>query len=366
MGKIGIVTLFGYQNYGNRLQMYATQKIYEKLGYKPEIIRHDLQRSFKSSFKKNVYNFYGFLFNYSEKKIKKTKEKRFKEHAKNNIIESEIKIKANKIPSNFHENYSYFSVGSDQIWSPVNYRISDYIFLKFAPKYKRIALAPSISRPDISENIIEKFKQGFNGFPVLSVRENEGKELIKKITKKDAEVLVDPTMILTKNEWIEFSENHMLKNSKKNILTYFLGDVPDKAKEILDKYSKNDKYEIIELNSLRMKKYYDANPSEWVDFVKDTNLFLTDSFHGVAFALVLETSFAVYERIGGKAMNSRITTILKRFNLEKRFELDKNSVDLFKIDFSNVESILAEERTKVINHLSKTFNIINEIKNESA
>ena len=366
MKKIGIVTLFSYHNYGNRLQMFASQKIYENLGFRSEIIRHEYLLPLKNKIKKALINLSETFFKNSEKKLKDSKIKRFEEHSKKYFHESKDKIYSNKLPESYHENYDYFSVGSDQIWSPGpwNYKRRDFVFLKFAPKEKRIALSPSFGKSEIPSNFIKGFSEGLLGIENLSVREEAGAKIIEKIADRKSQILVDPTMILKKEEWMEFSEKHEEKPNKKYILTYFLGAIPEKARKILDKYAKEDQYEIVQLCSFEMKKYYDANPSEWVDFVKDADLFLTDSFHGVVFAHILETPFVVYDRIGGKSMNSRITTILKKFNMEHRHELDKNTDNLFDLDFSNVESIIKHERKKTMNYLRNALDINNEVKNE--
>lgn len=354
MKKIGIITLFGYDNYGNRLQMYSSQEIYKKIGFETKIIKYSYSRNLKGKVRGMIRKIINNLFYCSKEKLKNDKIRRFKENSKKNIKESKKKIFSNKLPKYFHNDYDYFSVGSDQIWSSRSNvsKCKNFIFLKFAPKEKRIALSPSFGKSSIPAESEEEIKEGLLGFEHLSVREDAGAKIIKDLTGRDAEVLVDPTMILSKNEWIEFSEQHKLKPSKKYILTYFLGPLPDKVKDII---KANKEYEVIQLCSFDMPEYYDTNPSEWVDFVKDAALFLTDSFHGVVFAHILKTPFIVYDRIGGKSMGSRITTILKKFNMEDRHELTKDSTNLFNVDFSNVDSIIEKEKQKTMNYLKKVL-----------
>lgn len=360
MKKIGIVTLFGYENYGNRLQMYATQKNYEKIGFDAEIIKYKLNFTLLRRIKVIIkYFLKHFLKKYKnaslkDSKLKQNKIKNFEKHANKYIFESKEVINPERIDTKLKDKYDFFSVGSDQIWAPFYSYMLDFSFLKFARKEQRISLSPSFGKSEITTKYIEDYKKGLLGFNHLSVREEAGEKIIKDLTGRDAEVLVDPTMVLDKEEWINFSEVHKLKPSKKYILTYFLGPLPKKVKEIIEA---NKEYEIVELGSFEMPEFYDANPSEWVDFVKDADLFLTDSFHGVVFAHILKTPFAVYDRIGGKSMGSRISNILKKFNMEDRHELTIDSKSLFNVDFSDVDSIIEKEKEKTMNYLKKVLSI---------
>lgn len=352
MKKIGIITLFGYTNYGNRLQMYASQKIYEKLGFEAEILKHDLNITLLRKCKRTVKFFLNFFL--KKNKLEQEKMKRFRQHTEKYIIESKEIINSEKVDIKLKNRYDFFSVGSDQIWSPDNYYRLDFIFLKFADMEQRISLSPSIGKVKVPDELKNEYRLGLNGFNQITVREEEGAKIIKEISNKDALVLLDPTMVISREEWEGFSERHEKKPLKKYILTYFLGPLPIKVREIIEDIKD---YEIIQLASLEMPEYYATNPSEWVDFINSADLFLTDSFHGVVFSHVLKTPFVVYERIGGKSMGSRITTILKKFNMEHRYELSKNSLDLFDVDFSNVDFIIEEEKEKVVKFLKKVLNI---------
>lgn len=350
--KIGIITLFGYSNYGNRLQMYASQKIYESLKFEAEIIRYTKKKSFfHNLLKKTNLKFKGLKL---ADKLKKEREDSFKDHALKKMKESNELFYYNKLDNLFFKNYNYYSIGSDQIWNPDNYKRIDFNFLKDISCEKKVAFAPSFSVDKIPAEFIDTYKRYLNDFKYLSVRESKGKKIIKDLTGKDIPVLLDPTMTLEKKEWLEFIEDSKLKPNSKYILTYFLGDISPKAEDILLEY-KNKNYSVIKLNSLDMPEYYSINPSEWVSFLKDASLFLTDSFHGVAFSHIFKVPFVVYNRIGGEKMNSRITNILKVFNTEDRFELNFGENDLFETDFSKVDDVLKQERSKTYTFLKKAL-----------
>jgi hypothetical protein len=356
MKKIGIITLFGYNNYGNRLQMFAVQQVYKSLGFDSEIIKYEL-KSPKDPFIIRIKVFVHYLlFLRTNLKIDYLKYHRissFKKHAKLHYKESS-EINPLNIDKNFYQNYSFFSVGSDQIWGWFIHRIADFVFLKFAPKEKRIAFSPSFGSSTIDEKYRNKFSEGLNGFTFLSVREESGAEIIKNFAGQEAMVICDPTMCISKTEWLAFSTIHKRKPKGKYILTYFLGEPSENVKTILNQFYKD--FEIVELNSLKTPRYYAIDPSEFVDFIDDAHLFLTDSFHGIVFSIILKTPFAVYSRIGGEDMQTRITNILDKFSLQNRFEITLNDDSIFKMDFSKTEEIIETEKSKVFEFLKKSLN----------
>ena len=134
MKRIGIITLFGYNNYGNRLQMYAIQKVYNKIGFDTEIIRHKQETANEPLIIKLKILVMYVLFLRSNIKITFLKRLRilnFKKHAKKHFKESDSYVNPLLIDTEFHKNYSFLSVGSDQIWGWFNYTIADFVFLKF-------------------------------------------------------------------------------------------------------------------------------------------------------------------------------------------------------------------------------------------
>ena len=358
MRKIGIISLFGYNNYGNRLQLYAVQKMYESLGFDPEIIKYKQKipadpllirmkvlvsycLSFPANLKKNV--------------LQKQRIQAFKNHSKIHYRETKKYLDPLKIPTGFHENYSFFSVGSDQIWGWFTHPISDFVFLKFAPVEKRITFSPSFGSSTIDQKYRGIFTHGLQEIKNISVREESGAQIIKDFTNKDATVLCDPTMCLSKKEWLTFATPHKLKPKGKFILTYFLGELPLKVVAVLNIITKD--YEIVNLNSLKSPEFYAISPSEWVDYINSASLFLTDSFHGVVFSIVLQTPFVVYSRVGGENMQTRITNILEKFNMEDRFEMEFNNPSFFSGNFSLGSLIINNEKEKAISFLNRSLNI---------
>lgn len=348
--------MFGYENYGNRLQMYATQQVYKALGYDSEIIKYKLAAP-KDPFIIRLKVWLHFIFylrtNLSVSYQKALRIYKFKKHAKIHYNETRDYINPLALENSYHEKYSFLSVGSDQIWGWFIHPIADFAFLKFAPKAKRIAFSPSFGNSTLNQKYREVFTDGLEGFIDLSVREKSGAKLIHDLTKKKATILCDPTMCISTEEWLKFAAPHKKKPKGKYILTYFLGEQTQKVLDLLSTLSAD--FEIVNLNSFHASKYYAVNPSEWVDYINDAELFLTDSFHGVVFSLILQTPFAVYKREGGESMHTRITHILARFNMEDRYEIADVSADLFTMNFSEAAKVIEAEKSKVFTFLNKSL-----------
>ena len=165
------------------------------------------------------------------------------------------------------------------------------------------------------------------------------------------EVVVDPTLLLTAEEWDEVIEEPKNLAKKKYILTYFLGKYSKQRRKYIKDFAKKNDFEIVDLGQPRAKKYYCAGPGEFLFFIKNCEMFITDSFHGAVFSIIYKRPFYVMNREDeNKSMNSRIETLLGKFNLKDRMiENYSKELDLH-CDLKDVDSILKMEREK-----SKTF-----------
>jgi len=124
--RVGILTLNGYNNYGNRLQNYATQEVLKKLGFQVETILVDRtdpnSRKLSNRLRKisSINELCKKISNkieyYLNKDIIKERQKTFLNFSKQNINETDYTISNNYIPNDLSNKYDYFIVGSDQVW----------------------------------------------------------------------------------------------------------------------------------------------------------------------------------------------------------------------------------------------------------
>jgi hypothetical protein len=378
MKKIGILTITDYVNYGNRLQNYASQELLKSLGFEVESIvnvttpdtetgwaftitriKNALKLSPVTLFKKALEKLDERKNHDKYQAGQRAKEKSFREFSEKYMLETDFTVSQKNIPNDLGERYDYVVVGSDQIWNPKIRYGSSIDFLTFAPKNKRIALAPSFGVSSIPEKYISRYTQWLSEMGFLSVREQAGADIIKKLTGLDAPVHVDPTLMLTKEQWLLVAQNSKRKPSEKYLLTYFIGAVSKKRQRFLKELAAKNNIKLVQMASLDDIERYDASPGEFLDYIASSSLVCTDSFHAVIFSIQMERPFVVFDREGKSSiMTSRIDTLLSKFKFESRkLQNIIQSDDYFKIDFTHIPEILAYERKKVLDYLNKALEI---------
>lgn len=377
MKKAAIITITDYVNYGNRLQNYAAQEILKTYGLEVDSIanfpvrieeggllftlnriKNALMLSPATMLQKLDEKIYERKNKDKYQKAQKAKEKSFREYAAKHTTETSFTVRNNQLPDNLGELYDYFVIGSDQIWNPNIRWGNSFDFAQFAPREKRIALAPSFGVSHIDEQYKERYSKWLSSIDYLSVRENAGAKLIKELSGKEVPVLIDPTLMLTRDQWLAVAEPHAAKPKKAYLLTYFIGTVSRKRRKILNEMAAKYNLEIVQMASLEDVERYSANPGEFVDYVNSASIVCTDSFHAIIFSMLMRKPFVVFDREGkSKPMNSRIETLLGKFKFEDRM-YSKLSVagDFLTIDYSEFEILLATEQQKVNDFLNPIFN----------
>ena len=340
----GIISIYGLNNYGNRLQNYALIHTLQDMGCrcknfldlkKTWYIKYCAARILKNQlcmFRRTL------LFRKIDKKLVK------------NVYAKKRKIKR-------QEHFDYLICGSDQIWT-LNLA-SSYYFAEFAPKEKRIAYAASFGVSSIPDFQKERYRKWLNGFKSISVRESSGAEIINNLIGIDVEVLIDPTMLLSRQEWRELSEKPRFNTDKKYILTYFLGNVDAERSRYINNICKICGLELIDLNAKQPSKfYYKTGPAEFLWLVEHSAVVFTDSFHGSVFSILFEVPFLVFNRDEQiSEMSSRIDTLLHTMKLEDRRFNNQTVQDVFKKEYAHVGAILKNEKKRSIAFLEKALNI---------
>lgn len=358
MKKVGIVTIVDGYNYGNRLQNYATQEIIKKMGFIPITIKNKprFNNRFNSitRIKKIFGQIYEDLFKDKENTQRK---KRFFEFNLNINFTSSTKTIYDK---NLNKEFSYFIAGSDQIWKPSYERLSEMDLLSFSSPNKRISLSASFGIEKFPENYLKLdiVKEELKKFKAISVREDKGKEIIESlIGKKDVFVLVDPTMLLTSDEWDKVSKKPTMLKTKKYILNYFLGNISYERMKEIERVAMENNCEIINILD-KSSPFYECGPSEFLYLEKHAFLICTDSFHSCVFSIIYNRPFINFSREDNRVnMNSRLDTLLSKFNLEDRRFNGKITKELLNHDYTEAYKILENERKKFEDFLKKSLDI---------
>lgn len=351
MKKIGIVTIVDKDNYGNRLQNYALSTYCStKYNYDVETLRNEAYSNDKRLFV--IRSLKNFLFKKKYNKVTNQNRLNCFEEFDTNINFSKSKINCF---SNLNK-YDYLIVGSDQVWNPNFRRLRDLDLLVNVESNKRISYAASFGVENISDNKKKKASKEFKKFKSISTREEKGKEILEELTNRDdVEVLVDPTMLLTAEEWDRVAKKPEQLNKDKYILNYFLGNLSDSRKKEIERIAKENNCEIINILD-KDSPFYQTGPSEFLYLEKNAFLICTDSFHSSVFAILYNRPFIVFDREDSVAkMNSRIETLLSKFKLKNRKYEEKITKENLDHNYSEAYKILESERAKSKKFMDKAL-----------
>lgn len=358
MKKVCIVTLYGNSNLGNKLQNYAVQQKCVQSNYEVKTLK---LYSFEDN--SNKSKIYIYLMNVLRRIKYMLFEKRmyinekFVDFQREYLLMDNWDVFSNEDNKILNKKYDYFIVGSDQVWNPDFGLKGNLLFLEFARKNK-ISFSASVGVDKIPEDQKEKYENGLKKMNYISVREDKAKQIVEELTdRNDVEVLVDPTMLLTKSEWQAISKKPDNINNGKYILTYFLGNMSQSVKENIEAFAKKNNLEIIDVMENGNPKSW-IGPSEFIYLEEHAELICTDSFHSCVFGILMETPFVVFDRIdNNKSMNSRLDTLLSKFKLEDRKYNGILTEKVLSCDFSHCEEILKIEREKADKFLKKALDI---------
>lgn len=381
--KIGIVTLVS-DNYGNKYQNYAVEQLLSEYGevvtYRVESRNHAASQEKRSfllkltpagiaqSLSARLMNYYDitnarrsilgnlayFLCNRKQIVAARTlRHEKFLSFQKKYLHISDREITAENCREEpWNHTHDFFVCGSDQIWNPNYGTTSELAFLSFAPE-RSIALAPSFGVSEVAEEKKAQFSAWISGVKKLSVREDAGQQIIKDLTGREAEVLLDPTMAIAPSCWETLARRPDVWLPKKYILTYFLGRMTDSYHHQICRISKETGLPVVNLFHIEQPEYYSFDPNEVLYAIRNADMVLTDSFHGTVFSILLRRNFLVFRRDeGGESMHSRLSTLLGKFGLENRLTGESGViVPLEDEKWEQIEQILAAEREKTKNYL---------------
>ena len=348
MKKVAIVTITDNNNFGNRLQNYAVEQILNKNNVQPCTIWQ--KEEFKEKLKEMIKEI--MFFNKIADRFKK-----FKNFT--NKYTNKYYVKKYDDIADSNCNFDYYLIGSDQIWN-LKWQLNRNRFLLNIPKKKIFSFAASFGVSKVEDKYYDWYKKILSNVDKISVREDAGKKIIEDIIgRNDVEVLVDPTMLLTADEWDKVAKRPKQLKTNKYILNYFLGELSESRKSEIDKIAKENNYQVINILD-KNSPFYSTGPSEFLYLEKNAELICTDSFHSCVFAILFNKPFIVFNREDKKEnnMNSRIETLINKFNLKNREyngkEITKENLNH---DYTEAYKILEEERKKSIKFLRQALDL---------
>ena len=373
--KTATITWIKYYNFGTYLQAYALQQVIIRLGYENVIVDDTCiveegritNRSLPSRIIFLLKKIIIKILSLNNKELylfKKQQKKAIKKYE--SFKSSLLKIDYRTLPlTALGQRYDQYICGSDQIWSPSDDIFSPYYYLAFTEK-KKIAYAPSVGTTYYPEFFAAKTKPLLERFAHLSVRENRGKVLLKSVVDRDVETVADPTLLLTKQDWnLLLTNNNSSEKKRSYILCYFLTK-NIKYMDAVRAFSKKKGLPVkIFATNHEYLSYGDealfCGPVDFMQAIKDAEIFFTDSYHGSIFALQFEKVFYTFKRFSDSSpqnQNSRIEHLFSKIGIENYF-IGEEDLDKMKhlplIDYVQVKQKISEYREHSISYLSKAL-----------
>lgn len=380
--KISILTQPLQTNYGGLLQNYALQQVLLRAGHEVETIDWTpSNKSLRSRLYRIKWTILPFLFpkKYPKLRYQPTDEERevIQQHT-NHFISTYIHhTKTIMFKNGFSRQakvgkYDAYVVGSDQCWRPRYNSFLSAMFLDFIQdkQVKRIAYAASFGTDqwEFTQEITSICAPLAQKFDLVSVREDSGVKLCKEHLGVDAVHVLDPTMLLTKEDYISLIKAEKEPQSSGTLFNYILDPDAEKtafinkvAKEkglttfqVLPKYQAETRTKDDIKN--RIEDCVFPGVTSWLRAFMDAEMTIVDSFHGMVFSIIFNKPFWVIANVN-RGM-SRFTSLLKIFHLEDRL-LDAKQlqeVDINRpINWSSVNAILQQKSNECIKLLLSQF-----------
>lgn len=356
--KIAILTLPLHTNYGGILQAYALQTTLERMGHTAVVLDADKHPNIRPWYLRPlVWTYYAvqkyvkhrnvdifpekkMMNGYKEYLITSQNTQRFiDQHIRRRVYKSLSEIKPDE--------FGAIVVGSDQVWRTKYYfgKCIKNAYLDFTKGWsiKRVSYAASFGTDEweYTPQQTSDCKQAIARFDAVSVREDVGVSLCKKHFGIEAKHVLDPTILLSKEDYMSLVDDTNSKPSEGDILTYIIDDTPEKAaivKEIcatkgLKSFRVNSKFEDLGAN---VNERIQPAVEQWLRGFMDAKFVVTDSFHACVFSIIFNKPFIV---IGNEKRGiSRFKSLLGTFGLENHLILSDGKCDM-NMDYSIPPSI---------------------------
>lgn len=359
-GKVALITLHRVPNYGSVLQAFASQMVFEKLGFSVEIIDYcppNLGDSFNSAVARSSWD---------NSPLRRFVYRVFwgKQVARSRTVFRSYLTKLNLTSatySSIEELQAYttdadiFCVGSDQVWnttynSPEHNGggTSPFLLSFVTSSCHKISLASSIGKNRLSQDERKMFRSGLADFSTVSVREASAVSLLSEIGIPATQV-IDPTLMLERDEWA--FEHDIGSRRSPYILVYQLNSGPE-FDRVVDAVSRRLKLPVVRLivRQHRFKgssgKMIQPSVEGWVSAFLHASHVVTDSFHGTAFALNFERELTV---VMPPKFSERLFSLLKLIGAEQRIVPLGGTPHLSPMNWSLHASRLREARDEARN-----------------
>ncbi len=369
MRTVGIITFHSLFNLGAVLQAFALQRTIESLGNSCQII--DFRRSSQGT------PHHLFCLPLSRGEIKHDlsvfltlpsrleMRRRFNEFRKRHLVTTPSVYDSVESLGNPSLHFDVYVTGSDMVWNPtwLEKAYAPVYYLDFVKSGRRVSFAPSFACTEIPAKYRDRVANYLRAFDHLSCREDAGCDIVRDLTGREAEHVLDPTLLQPLSEYAKMAIAPALNSPC--ILVYPMHQSDD-LREVAMRVKRELNLPIVAVvpvyHNPRNFRFADqvvftAGPGEFLGWMQKAAFVCTNSFHGAAFSIIHRKNFLTVPALGS---NTRSQSMLKQFGLLSRqvnnlmdFQL-RNALPA-PIDYASVEVRLKQAIEKSTNYLKKAL-----------
>lgn len=253
--------------------------------------------------------------------------------------------------------YNKLITGSDQVWNFGNCKVDGTHFLNFAEDYQKIAYAVSFGTDMVDEAHRTQIAEWISHIPFLSVREPRGVEIVKELTGRDAQLVLDPSLLISKEQWKSIAT---MPKQLNYILVYIRERRSKLFNDTVRRLSQKTGLPVVELTPYRRgnkigKCVFCPGPREWLGYFLNAEYVITNSFHGMAFSLNFNKQFYSL-LLNNEPTNSRINGLLEQFSLQERIITDNTVLDnINNINYKETNALLQAKRESSMTFLTNAL-----------
>jgi hypothetical protein len=373
--RICTITCHDVYNHGASLQAYALLTYLKQCGHDVEIIdykpdylsnHYNLLSIDNPKWEKNIVTKVMYIILKMPVKILSLKRKKaFDQFTSNYLRLTKSRYKSNEELKKNPPHADAFLCGSDQIWNSLHQNGKDPAFyLDFVPTEKvKASYAASFATDTIKDEMLPIVKKRVEQLDSISVREKSGVEILKRLDIKNAVTVVDPVLLLNKEDWNILGKE---KFSEKYILIYDF-DNSDLIRKMALEIANKKGYEIYTINPGKINyadKYFKhVGPETFVSLIRDASFVISNSFHAVVFSILYQKEFAIVNRT--ESINTRMRDFLDDLKLSQRLVNEDYILYgiLKRIDYSESVKLLNEKIAFSMKYLDETLLSQAEVRN---
>lgn len=377
MKKVGVTTLSNSTNYGGILQAVALSTVLKKMNYEPTFIKHQkMMEAWISpvSYVKNRVRLYGCAGFKTKLRIaagfmktilqniqvpnRMRKIESFQKFIHENLKVTDYYESLEELNKNCSD-YDFYITGSDQVWNNAftKNEFDTAYFLKFVnekPKYSYAASAGGKKSDEYVKSLVELTKD----FKGISVREKSLEEHMKKMGCEKVMTVLDPTLLLSKEDWIGMEKKPQRGIPEKYILVYYL-EKDASRDEIIKTAAKKLGLPVVNIFPNGKKAEYEsiddyiAGPGEFIYYFHNAEYVITNSFHATVFSLIFGKKFLATARDG---QESRIEDLLNTVKMKERLVKSEKQWEVLLEDVNDTADIFEAGRAESLEFLRSMGN----------